>query len=128
MTAPLPPLDLAKRVSAFSLFTSSATLICCALPATLVAMGAAASLVSLLSRFPQLIWISEHKAAVFTLAGLALLIAGGMQWRLRRLPCPADPALAQACMRTRKQSLWMYAISVAMFILGSAFAFVLPWL
>ena len=59
----------AQKVNILSLFTSGSTLICCALPATLVAIGSAATLASLVSSFPQLIWISEHKALVFGLAG-----------------------------------------------------------
>jgi len=67
--ADLSAVNVAKRANIVSLFTSGSTLICCALPATLVAIGSAATLVSLVSNFPQLVWISEHKALVFGLAG-----------------------------------------------------------
>ena len=49
--------------SAVSLFASSSTLVCCALPALLVAVGAGAALSSLVSAVPQLVWLSEHKEA-----------------------------------------------------------------
>ena len=111
-----------------SLFASSGTLVCCALPALLVALGAGAALSSLVVAVPQLVWISAHKGAVFIGAGLMLAAAGAVQWRNRTAPCPVDPALRDACLRTRRLSLWVYLLSVALFVVGGLFAFVLPWL
>ncbi|MDG1445217.1 MAG: hypothetical protein P8Q15_02555, partial [Methylophilaceae bacterium] len=111
-----------------SLLTSSSTLICCALPATLVAIGSVATLTSLLSTFPQLIWVSEHKEIVFGLAAMMLLLAGYLQWQARHAPCPAEPALAQVCIKTRKQALFIYWISVMIFLIGAFFAFIAPLL
>lgn len=116
-----------RLVSLLALFTSSGTLICCALPALLVALGAGAALSSLIATVPQLVWFSEHKIGVFSIAAIMLLASGLLQWRSRYLPCPADPALAQICLRTRRQSLWLYLISVAIFLVGGFFAFVVPW-
>jgi len=126
MAAEINQLQASKRLNLLSLFTSGSTLICCALPATLVAIGSVATLTSLISHFPQLIWISEHKPLVFGLAGAMLLLAGWMQWRARFLPCPADAKLAALCMQTRRQSLWIYWVSVVIFLIGSFFAFVAP--
>lgn len=128
MAAELDHLQASKRLNLLSLFTSGSTLICCALPATLVAIGSVATLTSLISHVPQLIWISEHKPLVFGLAGGMLLLAGMMQWRARNLPCPADPQLAKLCRKTRQQSLWIYGFSVSIFLLGSFFAFIAPLL
>ena len=114
--------------SLLSLFASSSTLVCCALPALLVALGAGAALSSVMSVFPQLVWLSEHKLGLFGFAGLALTASSWQQWRNRSSPCPVDPALRRACMKTRKTSLWVYAFSVLVFLLGAWFAFVLPWL
>ena len=116
----------AQKASLLSLFTSGSTLICCALPATLVAIGSAATLTSLVSNFPQLIWISEHKPLVFGLAGTMLAIAGYLQWQARNAPCPADAALAAVCSKTRKNALRIYWLSVAIFGVGVFFAFVAP--
>jgi hypothetical protein len=128
MAADINPLQASRRLNLLSLFTSGSTLICCALPATLVAIGSVATLTSLISYFPQLIWISEHKPLVFGLAGAMLLIAGWMQWQARLLPCPTDPQLAALCMQTRRQSVWIYGFSVAIFMIGAFFAFVAPLL
>jgi hypothetical protein len=113
-------------VSVLSLFASSSTLICCALPALLVALGAGAALSGLMGAFPQIVWLSEHKISLFITAGVLLAASGWLQWRNRYAPCPVDPALRDACLRTRKVSLRVYWVSVGIYLVGGFFAFVLP--
>jgi hypothetical protein len=115
-----------RGVTWITLATSTSTLVCCALPALLVALGAGAVLASALSVFPQLVWISEHKNEVFALAGAMLAIAGLLQWRAKSLPCPADPALRMACTRGRKVSQAIYWAAVAIYAAGGFFAFIAP--
>lgn len=130
MTAPFP--RDATKASAWSswaaLFASSGTLICCALPALLVAMGAGAALSTLVSAVPGLVWVSEYKEVVFAVAGLMLAFSGVLQWRNRFAPCPVDPLLRQACMRVRQMSARVYGVSVAIYLAGGWFAFVQPLL
>ena len=114
--------------SLLSLLTSSSTLICCAIPALLVTIGAGAALSSLVSVFPQVIWLSEHKPLVFGVATAAMLAAGILQWRARYLPCPTDPVLREVCLKTRRNSLIIYWISVGILATGAWFAFVAPLL
>ncbi len=114
--------------SVLSLFASSSTLICCALPALLVALGAGAALSGLVGAFPQIVWLSEHKISLFIFAGLMLAASGALQWLNRNAPCPINPALRDACLRTRKLSLRVYWVSVAIYLVGGFFAFVLPLL
>ena len=111
-----------------SLFATSSTLVCCAIPALLVALGAGAALSSFVSVFPQVVWLSEHKEAVFSLAGL--MMAGGsvLHWRNRHAPCPTDPALRHACLRTRKMSFAVHGLSVTFYVIGGWVAFVQPWM
>ena len=116
----------ARVASMLSIFTSSGTLVCCALPAVLVALGAGAALSGLVSTVPQLVWLSANKGLVFGGATLMIALAGVLQWRARSAPCPADPVLATACMRARRLSASIYAASVAIFGVGVLFAFVLP--
>jgi len=115
-------------VSVASIFTSASTLVCCALPALLVALGAGATLASLVRVFPQLVWLSEHKIEVFAAAAIMLALAGTLQWRARYAPCPLDPVLRDACLRTRGAARSVYFASVAIFLAGAFFAFVAPWL
>lgn len=110
-----------------ALLASSSTLACCVLPALMVALGAGATLAGMVSAVPQLVWLSEHKSWVFGIAAVMLAIAGGALYLGRRLPCPADPQLARACLRMRRMSAWLYACAVLAFGLGATFAFALPW-
>jgi hypothetical protein len=121
-------LGKARTSALLSLLTSGSTLICCALPALLVALGAGAALSSLVSTVPQLVWFSLHKTEIFLVAGIMLAISGAMQWHARSLPCPLDPDLAAACTGTRKMSLRLYLVSVVIFLAGGFFAFVAPLL
>lgn len=114
--------------SVLSLFASSSTLVCCALPALLVAIGAGTALSSLVSVFPQVVWLSEHKVELFVFAGLAMAVSGFLQWRNRTAPCPTDPALRDACLSTRRTSLRLYWVSLLVLAIGAWFAFVQPWL
>ncbi len=118
------------RQSAWSawaaLAASSGTLLCCALPALLVALGAGAALAGLVSVFPQIVWLSEHKGLVFGVAALAMAIGGVMQWRARSAPCPVEPSLRDACLRTRRWSWRVYLVSLLFLATGTLFAFVLP--
>ena len=101
-------------LSAAALLTSVGTLLCCVLPAVLVALGAGAALAGLV------------KGVVFGVAGLLLVISGICLWYGRSLPCPVDPAAALACQRLRRISGVLYAVALGCFGLGVSFAFVLP--
>ena len=113
-------------VAATALLASSATLVCCVLPAVLVSLGAGAALVGLVSAVPQLIWLSEHKALVFGVAGAMVLVSGAVLWSARRLPCPTDPQLARSCMRLRALSNRLWTVAAITYVVGALFAFLLP--
>jgi hypothetical protein len=108
-----------------SVFTSGSTLVCCALPALMVAIGAGAALSGLVSAIPQLVWLSEHKEPLFAFAGTMLIVAGALQWRTRRegASCPPDQALAEACATTKDHSMRIYVVSVVIYLIGAFFAF-----
>lgn len=114
--------------SLLTLFASSSTLICCAIPALLVSLGAGAALASLVAVFPQIVWISENKEIVFLLSTFLMVIGGIVQWRNRYAPCPMDPELRMACLKTRKVSLSIYLMSLVLLIIGGWFAFIQPLL
>ena len=70
-----PNLVKTKHISLLTLFSSGGTLICCALPALLVSLGAGAVMASVVSSVPQIVWFSEHKLGVFIFAGVMLAIS-----------------------------------------------------
>jgi hypothetical protein len=115
-----------KTASLFSLFASSSTLICCALPALFVALGAGASFASLVSTVPFLITLSIYKLQITSLAFVMLVIAGYINYRTARLPCPVDPELGRACLQTRRRSLKVYYASSGLFVFATFFTYVVP--
>ncbi|MCC5996484.1 MAG: hypothetical protein JJU18_08970 [Oceanicaulis sp.] len=99
------------------------TLICCALPALLVTIGAGAVMAGLATNVPGLIFLSAHKEWVFTIAALVLAAAFAMRWATRNAPCPADPAMAAACTRMRKIGGWALWSALVLLVIGGFFAF-----
>jgi hypothetical protein len=120
------PLRRNVGVAVLTLLASGGTLVCCVLPAVMVALGAGAALAGLVTAVPQLVWLSEHKAAVFGLASALLMLSGIMLWRSRTLPCPTDTALALTCTRLRRASTVLWSVAAACTALGAVFAFALP--
>lgn len=106
-----------------SLLTSAGTLVCCALPALLVTIGAGAVLAGIVGTAPWLIALSEYKIWTFGISGAMLLIAGIALWKARNAPCPIDPSQAMACARLRRTSVWIYWLSVLLWCVGFFFAF-----
>lgn len=66
-----------QRVASFlALFTSTGTLLCCALPSALAAFAGGAAVASFVSAFPWLVTLSQVKGWLFLTAGLMLLVSG----------------------------------------------------
>jgi hypothetical protein len=120
-SAPFSWRDMAAPT--LSLFGSTATLVCCALPALFVALGMGAAVAGLVTAVPQITWLSEHKPIVFGGSGALIALSAWMQWRARNAPCPTDPAAARACMRLRAVSVWILAIAALAWCIGAFFAF-----
>ena len=115
-----------SSVAWLALFTSTSTLVCCALPALMISLGAGATLAAIVSTVPQLIWISTHKLLTFGVS--AALLAVGGYWQAMPAACPIDPVLARSCARAKAISRIVYLGSLALFLTGAFFAFVLPHL
>ena len=106
-----------------TILSSFSTLVCCALPAALVSIGAGAALASVVSAVPQLVWLSEHKVPLFAFAGGMLALSGISAYRNRHAPCPADPVQAASCIRLRHWSARIFYLSAAIYAIGFVFAF-----
>ena len=114
------------KIGIITLFASSSALICCALPAFFVSIGAGATLASMVNIFPQLIILSHYKIYITIGVVIILLIAGILIKKSESLPCPVDPKLRDICIKTRKRSKAMYYISVIIFVSASFFTYLLP--
>jgi len=111
-------------IETVALLGSLGTLICCALPALLVSLGAGATMASLVTNLPQLVWLSEHKVPLFTFAAIMLVMSGVTLSDNRRIPCPTDPQKAKSCIRVRRLSAAIFFVSLAIYAVGFFFAFV----
>lgn len=107
-----------------SLFTSVGTLLCCALPALLVTLGAGAALAGLVSTAPWLVALSKYKVITFSVAAVLLVGAGISRYLARNAPCPIEPDAARACARMRRVGAWLYWLSVVVYAIGFFFAFI----
>lgn len=77
-----------KLVSFLALFGSTATLLCCALPALLIIVAGGATVGALLSAFPWIIPLSRHKEWIFLMAGLLLVFNGILHfWPKGKVAC-----------------------------------------
>lgn len=117
-TAPRKTLGL----SWLTLFASSGTLICCALPIILVTLGMGAAVASLTSSFPILITLSQHKIWVFAISGILLAIAFWLTYRDAQ-SCPTDPELARVCEQTQRWNRRILWASIIIWSIGFSAAF-----
>ena len=69
------PRSVSQRVvSVLTLFTSTGTLLCCALPAALATFAGGTAVIALTSAVPWLIPLSRHKDWIFLIATLMVFI------------------------------------------------------
>lgn len=90
-----------SSVTLITLFTTTGTLVCCALPIALVTLGMGATMASLVSAVPFLMTLGQYKIAVFGVSGLLIGFSAFLMYRPGRY-CPADPKLAEICNRTQR--------------------------
>lgn len=105
-----------------TLFASTGTLVCCALPIILVTLGLGATVVVLTSSFPFLIALSQHKEWVFAGSAFMLGLSGWFIYRSGR-SCPVDPGLGALCNRTQVWNRRVYWASVIIWGIGFFAAF-----
>ncbi len=114
--------DSETRLTWLALFTTMGTIVCCALPITLVALGMGATMASLVSNVPFLVTLSQHKILVFTISGFLLAASGWLLYRSGRT-CPTDPKLAELCIRTEKWNRRIFWFSITLWGVGFFAAF-----
>ena len=105
------------------LFTSMSTLLCCALPALLVSLGFSSVVVSLVSSFPQIVYLSEHKAIIFSMSASVIAIS----WLMNRNNnvCSVGDS-GSVCSRVRIISNRLLIGSIIIWSIGFLVAFVFP--
>lgn len=115
-----------KIIHCLSLFASSATLLCCAIPALLIILGFGATVASIVSLAPQLIWLSERKIYVFGVALILLVISNWVSGSNREKACEGSEGQIQVCQMTKQVSKTLLFTSGMLFLMGAVFTFILP--
>ncbi len=119
---------MSKLWSGIALLGSSATLVCCVIPALFVTLGFGATLAGAIAAVPQLTLLSENKGLVFGLAGALIALSFWARSRPEAQTCPSDPTLARACMRARRTSKALLTSSLGIYAVALFFVYVLPLL
>jgi mercuric ion transport protein len=84
------------RVSWLALFASTGTLICCALPILLVALGFGSVVAAITSYFPVLVVLSENEGWMFGLSAILLGLTAWLLWG-RQMHCPSTNTGRRCC-------------------------------
>ncbi|MDX8379957.1 MAG: hypothetical protein R8K48_07960 [Gallionella sp.] len=107
-----------------TLFITSGTLLCCALPILLVSLGFGAVVASLNYHIPGLIFLAEQKLWTLSLSALLLVFLAWVIWRPNQT-CPVDPELAASCKQAKKWNQRIFWLSVAVWGVGFFFSLLL---
>lgn len=113
-----------NTLSFLTLFSSTSTLLCCALPALLVTLGAGGVMASIYANIPGYTTLVQNKNLLFIIVAVLLLINGLILWLNRNAPCPLDAKKAMICMKSRKISHTIYRISLGIYCVGFFFSYV----
>ena len=111
-------------ISILSLFTSTGTLLCCALPAALAAIAGGAAVGTMLSALPWLIPLSQHKGWIFMVAAVLITFNAVLMFRPKgKLACSITGGKGcEVAGRFTKTMLW---ISISVYTIGAFVAYAL---
>lgn len=120
-----------RVINFLSLFTSTGTLLCCALPAAVAAVAGGAAVGAFVATFPWLIPLSRYKAWIFLAAGLFILLSGILTLRPQgRTACAITGG--KGCEVAGRFTKAMFWGSVAIYGIGAFFAYglapILRWM
>ncbi len=104
------------------LFTSTTTLLCCALPIMLVALGFGAVSAAMFSNFPFLVTLAHHKLWLFSGSALLLALAAWALYRPGRA-CPTDPVLVAQCESADRWNRRLFIIAAGLWVVGFTAAY-----
>ncbi len=113
-----------KASSFLALFTSTGTLICCALPAAVAAFAGGAAVTSMISTFPWMVTLSMYKVWIFLGSGFMLLISGILVYRPKgKVACSITGG--EGCKVAGRLTKIMFWSSIIIYSTGAFFAYAL---
>jgi hypothetical protein len=112
-----------QKASSFAaLFTSTGTLLCCALPAAVAAFAGGGAVTSMISTFPWLVPLSANKGWIFLGSGIMLLISGILVYRPKgKMACSITGG--EGCEVAGRFTKIMFWSSVIIYSIGVFFAY-----
>lgn len=111
-----------KASSFLALFTSTGTLICCALPAAVAAFAGGAAVTSMISIFPWMVPLSANKEWIFLGAAVMLIISGVLIYRPKgKVACSITGG--EGCEVAGRFTKIMFWSSVTILLIGAFFAY-----
>lgn len=113
-----------KASSFLALFTSTGTLLCCALPAALAGFAGGSAVLSLVSTFPWLVPLSRHKIWIFLGSGLLILFSGILIYHPKgKVACSITDG--QGCEVAGRFQRFMFWAAAIIYLIGVFFAYAL---
>ena len=107
-----------------TLFITSGTLLCCALPILLVTLGFGAVVASLNYKIPGLVLLAEHQSWTLGLSAIFLVFLAWIIWRPNQT-CPSEPDLALQCQQAKQWNKKIFGLSVFIWTIGFFFSVLL---
>jgi len=107
-----------------TLFVTSGTLLCCAIPVLLVSLGFGAVVASLNYNIPGLVFLAEHKYWTLSLSAFLLVFLAWVIWRPNQ-SCPTNPELAVYCIKAKRWNQRIFVLSVVIWCIGFFFSVLL---
>ncbi|GMT50294.1 MAG: hypothetical protein IEMM0008_1833 [bacterium] len=128
---PGKPTRRQKLTSFLALFTSTGTLLCCALPAAIATVAGGAAVTTFVTTFPWLIPFSHYKGWIFLFAGIMIVLSGIITFRPQsKIVCSVTGGIG--CEVAGGFSKTMFWVSAGVFTIGTFFAYfivpILRWL
>ncbi|MFB6273599.1 MAG: hypothetical protein ABEL51_11965 [Salinibacter sp.] len=111
-----------SAANVLALFTSTGTLLCCALPSALAAVAGGSAVISLVSTFPWLVPLSRNKEWIFLGAGLMIALSAFLTFRPKgKVACTI--AGGEGCRVAGRFQKGMFWISASIYGIGAFFAY-----
>ena len=108
-----------------ALFSSSGTLICCALPMVVATLAGGAALSSMVSLFPFLVTLSQYKNAIFIFSGSMIALNGYLSFKpVKEVACDVESGEV-GCEVAGEYNRKMFYISLGIFSVGVFTAYLL---
>ena len=118
------PPNQQRALSWITLFASTGTLLCCALPILLVSLGFGAVVATLTSSLPILVTLAEYEPWMFSISLMLLVVTFWALW-VRPQQCPSDPDLAARCAQARTWNRRVFLMATLVWLVGFTAAYLL---